>query len=472
MKRNTVGVLLTLATQLALLGLPLLANASVPIEHVKIGAVDTTLIHSNQDDEVVLEAVIHVGTGNENTEGRRALELALHVASLNGNSPIARLLLQERGATIESGSDAFNSWMRLTTKRQYFGDTLPLFISALRRPIFNGDDVGAASRDLISMMQDTMREQPRARYGISERLVFGKEHPLSRAMDFAPAFAQLPRLDVEDLHTLYSRWVRPDNLTLMLTGDLSAPEARAFLEPVLEDWRNPNSELQKPISVKEIPQPAAPRVFLVDSGTDQRACIETMSLFDKERLADRDRAALEMLTRMLSGYDDSRIDIAIGSIKPKLTKQTGEALSLVGQQALVKTEVFAAEWNVPETMQEMRQAMAGLAGALPPSAQQIAALHNEILDRFRTDDLPTRTLAAKYHELAILGLPDTEYETARKQLEKVTPEAIQAAARHLGLHSPTTWIVYGNAARLEPLLRRLLKQDDFGSLTLVRKGEL
>ncbi len=126
----------------------------------------------------------------------------------------------------------------------------------LRRPAFPAADFSRLRGQTLAGL-DEEKEDPSALAGRAfSRTVYPEGHPLRpRTLDEERAAIQ--GLTQEDLVRFYREQYGPDQMILVLVGDLSVAKARMLVEQALGDWaRNPRS---RPLPKLDLPLQAQPR---------------------------------------------------------------------------------------------------------------------------------------------------------------------------------------------------------------------
>ncbi len=126
---------------------------------------------------------------------------------------------------------------------------LALLSDLLRHPVFAATDllaVRAQARDALALR---LQDPAQLAALVARRTAWGADPQGSVTTP-----AQLMAVRREDVVALHRRWVRPDRVAVVLTGDLDTAGARAWVWPVLADWARPPEPL--------LDEPAEPPALL------------------------------------------------------------------------------------------------------------------------------------------------------------------------------------------------------------------
>ncbi len=166
----------------------------------------------------------------EGAAGRSALQLAEEIAYL--------------GASINAGAGWENFTISVRAPKRTFNDALGLAADVVLRPNFGSADV-TRLRDLRLASFLQARDQPGA---VAERVfyrnVFAASHPLHHST--SGDSASTAPLDSATVRAFWRRAANPRRATLVLSGDVTLAEARAWATRHFGGWAAPASPAVKP----------------------------------------------------------------------------------------------------------------------------------------------------------------------------------------------------------------------------------
>jgi len=144
--------------------------------------------------------------------------------------------IEALGGSINSGAGWDASRASITVLSTRIEPALVILADITRNPVFKDDEIERLRQQYLDNLSVTLR-QPGSLAGlVASRVVFGDAaygHPLFGTPD---SLARIKRDDVVDLH---SKFYRPDNAVLVISGDISAADAFKLAEKVFGDWAKP-----------------------------------------------------------------------------------------------------------------------------------------------------------------------------------------------------------------------------------------
>jgi predicted Zn-dependent peptidase len=209
------------------------------------------------------------------------------------------------GASLGAGAGWESITVGLSAPKRVFNEAMGLMADLVLRPNFHEADV-ARRRDLRQAGLITARDNPGAVANrVFSRNVYPAGHPFHR--NIIGDSASTARLDSAAVRNFWARAADPRRATLIITGDVTPSEARAWATRHLGSWSAPATTLAKAPAdeVAAAPRPAT-RVILVDKPNAPQSVI-IIGAPGLERDTP-DYAALQVLNTILGGSFSSRLN--------------------------------------------------------------------------------------------------------------------------------------------------------------------
>jgi predicted Zn-dependent peptidase len=148
----------------------------------------------------------------------------------------------------------------LSVLRRNLEPAVALLGDALRTPRFDPAEWKRVQSLAVEARWRDQDEPTAVASLVGMRSLFGDQHPYSRPTQGTPQ--SVAALTLDQLRAFHRAGYAPQNLTLLVAGDLTAAEAKPLLERAFGDWRTAEPD----VSRREVPPcPVSPfRVVLVD----------------------------------------------------------------------------------------------------------------------------------------------------------------------------------------------------------------
>jgi zinc protease len=374
---------------------------------------------------------------SEGTRSRDALQIAARAEAL--------------GAQIGAGSSLDTSYISLNAITGRLGESLDLFTDVLLNPTFPPKELERLRAQSLAAIQQ-QKSQPRGVASrIFPRLLYGPEHAYSNPFSGIGTEESVRSMTAEELQSFYRRWVRPDNATLLIVGDTTLAQIQPLLEQKLSAWHAPAEPLPKK-QLATVPLPAKPRVFLVNRTAAEQSLIMAVQLAPPR--SDSQDIAYRTVNEILGGSFISRINMNLREDKHWSYGAGSSLVEAKGQRpfvvsALVQTDKTAE--SVVETARELRE----IVGARAPTETEIRFAKDSLVRTLPGDNETSSEVAGSYADILTYGLPDSYLNEFVGNVESLTPQQIEGAARQLVHPEAFTWIIVGDLAVIEAGVRKL-----------------
>jgi zinc protease len=421
-----------------------LSNGS-PVVLARRSSVPTVLVNLSFDAGYAADAQDAPGTQrllldvlDEGTESRDATQIAED---------------QERlGARINTGTGIDSSTVALSALSANLAPSLDLLADVVRRPALRDADVARArDQQLADIAQANASPSALASRSLTP-ILFGPDHPYGQPADGLGQAGTVRSIDPGKLRIAQAKWLRPDNVTITVVGDVAMERLLPMLEASFGDWKAPLS----PRAVKSldaaIPAPR-PRIVLIDRpGSPQSVIVAGRVLPFTGR--QQGMEALDLANEVLGNNFLSRLNLDLREdkgwsygvrslirsprgprslvvIAPVQSDKTGAAITAIrGQMA-----GFPNKKGVDQT--EFNRATDGNIRGLPI--------------RYETNGQVLGALVSNQQ----LGRPDDYQATLPSRYRAIDTKAIDEAARQNLQPDGLVYVVVGDRKSVEPQLKGL-----------------
>ncbi len=332
---------------------------------------------------------------------------------------------------------------------------LALWADVILNPSFDEKEFRRMQKQALArLMQE--RTQPSA---IASRLLaamaFGKQHPYGLPPEGTEA--SLKAMTREALVKHHQTWFKPNNATVVVTGDTTLAELTARLEKLFAGWKP--GETPK----KAIPQAAhqpKPVIYLVDRPGAVQSVVAAGHVAPPR--SDKGEVATEMLNTILGGMFTSRINMNLREDK-HWTYGARSNLGLNRVQRLFAVNAPVQTDKTKETMIEIKKELTGILRERPVSKEELETTKERQTLRIPGSRETSAALMNSIVELVRFGLPDDFHDTYAARVRALTEQDMRTAAERLLKPENLVWVVVGDRAKIEPGIREL----NYGELRVV-----
>jgi len=350
------------------------------------------------------------------------------------------------GATLASASTFDASTVRLNVPTARLTDALALLADVVMRPSFPEADLERVRRERITSLLQA-RDDPESIVPLAfQRIVFGATHRYGTAA--IGSEASLARLSRDDLRAFHRAWYQPVHSRFVVVGNVSADAVVASLNAAFAGWSNASPATRTP--VPQAPQVGPTHIYLVDHPDAAQSQIRIGNVGVARSTPDF--FTLEVLNAVLGGSFTSRLNQNLreehqysygAASRFDMRLSAGPFLAAAG----VQTDKTAE--SVTEFFNELR------AMAAPVAGDELARAKNYLALSFPGDFETSGDMARRLEELLLYGLPEEYFPEYVGNIQRVTSEAVQAAARTYIQTERLAVVIVGDRRTIEAPLRAL-----------------
>lgn len=136
------------------------------------------------------------------------------------------------GASIESNAGSAIGQIRANFLSKDTEEVLAVFADLVMNPAFDADQIDLRKKNTIEQIR-RKADDPRSLGGREFAKIVYKDHPLA----WEPTVATVTNITRQDVIEFHSRYVRPDNALVGITGDITGEQAVEVLNQLLADWQ-------------------------------------------------------------------------------------------------------------------------------------------------------------------------------------------------------------------------------------------
>ncbi|WP_417464755.1 M16 family metallopeptidase [Kordiimonas sp.] len=374
---------------------------------------------------------------DEGTTSRSALEISAEAEGL--------------GANLSTGSNLDMSTVTLSALKPNLDASLALASDVVRNPAFDQGEMDRLRQRWIQSIAQEKAQPVQLALRTLPAILYGEGHSYSVPYTGSGTEAAIEGLSRDDLVKFHTDWIRPDNATIFMVGDITLDEATTSLEKAFGDWSAPAS----PVPTKNITDadlPSEGRVIIMDKPGSPQSLILAGHLYPST--GNDAYMTQEMASSILGGEFTSRVNMNLREDKgwaygayTFTTDARGQRMWLVYAPVQTdKTKESIAELNKefaaylgdrPATQEELSLFVAKQTNSLPGDFETAGAVLGSLLsnNRFGRSNDYVPSLKAKYEALDI--------------------DAIKAEAKANIHPGKLVWLIVGDRAQIEAGVREL-----------------
>ena len=389
-------------------------------------------------------------------DGGRKLGTSSFTMSMldEGTKKLDALAIADRaealGADLAAGSSLDTSFAAVSALAEKLDGSLSLLADVVRNPEFSDEEIERVRKEWIAGIAREKTSPDALASRLLPPLLYGEGHPYAIPFTGSGTEASIASLTRGDLLEFHRDWIRPDNATLIVTGDVRSATLLPLLEKHFGDWEAPGSA--RP--AKSMPEPGlapAPRLFLIDKPGAIQSNILVGQVMPPSTAPNR--LEIGTMNDVLGGTFTSRINMNLREEKHWSYGARSSLPEALGGRPWLLSAPVQTDKTV-QSIREIQREVADFLGPRPATPEEISKVRNRdvraLPGRFETNASVSGAIA----EILTFKRPDDYVRTLKAAIEAQTDDAVRKAASALD-PARMTWVIVGDLSKIEQSIRDL-----------------
>jgi zinc protease len=279
-------------------------------------------------------------------------------------------------------------------------------------------------------------------------LLYGKEHAYGTPFTGSGFETSVSKLTREDMVKFHQTWIKPNNATLIITGDAQLEQVKPILERVFANWKA--GDMPKK-NIADVTQKKS-QVYIMDKPGSPQSVI--FAGFVTVPQNNPDEIAIQALNTLLGGSFTSRINM---NLRENKHWSYGARSMVVGATAQRPFFVFAPIQSdkTKESMIEINKELNEILTSRPASDEEVTKTKNNLSLRLPGMWETNNSVGNSVENIVRYKFADDYYDKYPAAVKALTISAVNAAAKKLLHPTNIVWVVVGDKAKIEAGVREL-----------------
>jgi zinc protease len=353
------------------------------------------------------------------------------------------------GANLRGYSDLDFSFVTLSALKAKLDPSLDLFADVILDPTFPEADFKREQKLQLDSIEQEQKNPILMALRVFPGLVFGPGHAYGNPLTGSGTAASTQSITRDDLVKFHQVWFRPNNATLVVTGDTTLTELTPKLEKLFAGWK-PGSVPAKNISAVKIG--TEPMVYILDKPGASQSVIIAGEVSVPANTPQE--IAIQAMNDDLGGNFGSRLNM---NLREDKHWAYGAGSFLLGTRAQRPLLIYAPVQTdkTKESLVEMNKEIKGILSDRPVTAEELTRIQaNETL-RLPGSRETIDSVGYSILDLLHYGWPDDYYETMAGKIRALKTIDLDAASKTVLHPQGMVWIIVGDRAKIEAGVKEL-----------------
>jgi predicted Zn-dependent peptidase len=359
--------------------------------------------------------------------------------------------IESVGGTLAAFADTHVSTVLAHTLTGDLKLAMLLMADEVQNPTFPPAALDKLKQEAKAALRSSKAQPDRLAEVLLHSVIYSPEHPYGRPL---PTEAEIDAIGLDEIRRFHSTFYRANNAFLLISGDVTAEQARPLVERAFGAW--PAAELRdlppNPLNrFTRYELPGELHVHLVDRPHATQATIRVGNLALARN--HEDWAALAIANTILGGGSNARLF-------QDLREQRSLTYGIYSEVTMGQAPgafIIETETRTPTTgamLAGIFEHIARLRAEDPPRAEYERAVR-ELVGSFPLQVETPDQIADKIRDELVYGLPKGYWRGYRDTLTSVEIAEVRKAAQRY-VHALPVVVVVGNAEEIRPQIEQVL----------------
>jgi predicted Zn-dependent peptidase len=401
---------------------------------------------------VVIRLMVDAGYKTDYLASPGTASLAMNLLD-EGTKELNSLEINEKlqllGASISTFSNQDNSNVYMNTLKPSLDASIDVFADVILNPAFPEKEFDRLKTEQINTIKNEKSQPFPMALRVMNKLLYGEGHPYSNPYTGTGYEASVEKLTRKDMLKFYDSWMKPNNATIVVTGDVEMAELKSKLEKKLGKWKKgsvPSITFTAPKTNSKN------TLYLIDRPESLQSVIIAGHL--TEKYGGVSEIALEQMVSILGGDFTSRINMNLREDKHWAYGAGSLVLGAKEERPFIVYAPVQTDKSA-ESVSELRKEISDFVTTRPATQDELDKVKtNQVLKlpgQWETNSSVNSSVA----NLVRYNLPDDYYQLYDQNVRNLSIDDIQKVSKRVVDPTAVNWFMVGDRAKIAGKLDEL-----------------
>ncbi len=357
--------------------------------------------------------------------------------------------LEQLGTTLGTGSGLDQSIVALNSLKANLDPSLKIFADVILHPLFPQKELDRLRKDqLIAIQREKMQPTGMA-LRILPRFLYGENHPYGMPLTGSGFEETVEKITREEIVQYYKKWLRPNNATLIVVGDIGLSELTPMLEKYFSGWKK--AEIPD-LKLSKVQAPSKPVIYLMDRPGSIQSLIIGGNLVAP--LGEYNEAALEIMNSIIGGEFTSRINMNLREDKHWSYGASTFIMDARAQRPFLAYTSVQSDKTM-ESILEIGNELSGFIGADAATEEEIDKNKENQILQIPGNYETMSDITGDISTIVTYNLSDDYFEKYTENLKQLDTQDVRKVAEKVINPDHMVWVVVGDRDSIEESLKSL-----------------
>nr|WP_299385391.1 pitrilysin family protein [Allomuricauda sp.] len=401
---------------------------------------------------VVVNMVMDAGYKTDHLSSPGTAQLAMNLMD-EGTKTMNALEINEKsqllGVSLNTFSNQDQSNVLMTTLKQSFDASMDLFSEVILNPVFPETEFDRLKNEQINNIKNEKSQPISMALRVMNKYMYGEGHPYSNPYTGTGYEDTVSKLTREDVVNFYNTWVKPNNATIIVTGDITMDELKSKLQKTLGKWKRgdvPKVVFNEPkVNTKNT-------LYLMNRPESQQSVIIAGHL--TEKYGDLPEVAVGQMVSILGGDFTSRINMNLREDKHWAYGAGGFVLGSKEKRPFIVYAPVQTD-KTAESVTELRKELSDFITTRPATQAELDKVKTNQVLKLPGQWETNSSVNGSIRNLLRYDLPDDYYQTYDESVRNLSLEELHQVSKQVVKPEAVNWFMVGDRAKIASKLDEL-----------------
>lgn len=401
---------------------------------------------------IVMDLMFDAGFKTDYLSSPGTASLAMNLldeGTKNLNSLQISEQLQLLGANLYSYSDMDDSTVSLRTLKPSLEESIALFSDVVLNPSFPEKEFERLKTEQLNGIKREKSQPMTMLLRVMNKYLYGEDHPYSGPQTGSGYEATVSELTREDVVNYYNTWLKPNNATLVVTGDIEMDQLKSYLEKSLGKWKK--GDIPQ-VTFKQPKTNTKNTLYLMNRPESQQSIIIAGHL--TEKYGDNPEYVVEQMVKILGGGFTSRINMNLREDKHWAYGAGGFVMGAKEERPFLVYAPVQTDKSA-ESVTELRKEIAEFVSTRPATTEEVEKVKTNKVLALPGQWETNAAVNASLKNMVKYDLPDDYYKTYDSKIRNLSAKEVQEVSKKMVSPEKVNWFIIGDRAKIASKLDEL-----------------
>lgn len=357
--------------------------------------------------------------------------------------------LQSIGTSIYTFSDLDASYVRMDALKASIDESLDVFADVVLNPAFPQNEFSRLQKEQINDIKRERTDPFSMVLRVFPKFLYGEGHAYSQPFTGSGYEETVTRITRDDILKFYTTWIKPNNATLVVVGDIEMKDLVSKIEKRFASWKS--GDVPKK-NLAAVSGKSTNKLYLMDRPESEQSVIIAGYLI--EPYGKVSEISREAFVNVFGGDFMSRINMNLREDKHWSYGAGIFVPGAKGQRPFIAYAPVQTDKS-KESMEELSKEFKAIASDKPVTQEEFDRNKNNTIMGLPGQWETNRSVRQSLTTVSKYGLPDDYYKTYESKVRALTLEDVRKVSKQLVDPAKLNWFAVGDKEKILEDLKKL-----------------